>query len=174
MAPPRQFQTTKRMAQPRRTGIARRKRFSYSEGLLRPWWDWEGIIHWEILEQNQTLNAEIYVQQFHTLSQAVAEKRPTRQQHGVLLTHNNASPHVANWTRAAIEDLKWEVLHHTPTLQTWRRQIFIFPSRFVTMSGARFKTVSELKIWLSEFFGLEQKHIIAKESINWLIDASKS
>uniref|UniRef100_A0A1I7WNV6 Uncharacterized protein n=1 Tax=Heterorhabditis bacteriophora TaxID=37862 RepID=A0A1I7WNV6_HETBA len=37
--------------------------------MLYVWWDWEGILHYELLERNQT-------------------ERPNRQ-HGVLLLHGN-------------------------------------------------------------------------------------
>uniref|UniRef100_A0A1I7X1C4 HTH_48 domain-containing protein n=1 Tax=Heterorhabditis bacteriophora TaxID=37862 RepID=A0A1I7X1C4_HETBA len=69
--------------------------------MFRVWWDWEGILHYELLERNQTVNAELYVQQMERLNTAIQEKRPSRQ-HGVLLLHNSARPHIANMTKEAI------------------------------------------------------------------------
>ena len=43
--------------------------------MLCIWWDWEGIIHYELLECNQTLNAELYVQQMHQLNEANQQKK---------------------------------------------------------------------------------------------------
>lgn len=31
--------------------------------MLCVWWDWEGIIHYELLERNQMVNTELCVQQ---------------------------------------------------------------------------------------------------------------
>ena len=59
--------------------------------MLCVWWDWEGIIHYELLERNQTVNAELYVQQMVRLKMAIQEKRPNRQ-HNVLSMHDNAGP----------------------------------------------------------------------------------
>ena len=70
--------------------------------MLCVWWDWEEIIHFELLERNQTVNAELYVQQMERLKMAIQEKRSNRQ-HNVLLMHDNARLHVANMTKEAIQ-----------------------------------------------------------------------
>ena len=81
--------------------------------MLCVWWDREGIIHYELLEQNQTVNTELYAQQMEQLNTAIQAKRPNRQ-HGVLLLHDNACPHIANMTKEAIQTHGWEVLPHPP------------------------------------------------------------
>ena len=81
--------------------------------MLCVWWDWEGIIYWELLDRNQTVNAELYVLQMQRLNNAIQQKRPNRQ-YGVLLQHNNARPHIAIITKEAIQTLGWEVLPHPP------------------------------------------------------------
>ena len=43
--------------------------------MLCVWWDWEGIIHYELLEKNQTVNAELYVQQMERLKTAFSGKK---------------------------------------------------------------------------------------------------
>jgi len=66
--------------------------------MLCVWWDWEGIIQYELLA-NETVNADLYVQQTHQLNEAIHQKRPDRR-YGVLLQHDNARPHIANMTKA--------------------------------------------------------------------------
>lgn len=39
--------------------------------MLCVWWDWEGIIYWELLDRNQTVNAELYVLQMQRLNNAI-------------------------------------------------------------------------------------------------------
>ena len=40
------------------------------------WWDWEGMVHWEMLERNATVNKELYIAQLHCLNKAIRLKRP--------------------------------------------------------------------------------------------------
>jgi hypothetical protein len=61
----------------------------------------EGIVHYEMLERNLTVTAERYCQQLRHLEEAIQQKRPGRR-HGVILQHDNARPHTANMTNAAI------------------------------------------------------------------------
>jgi hypothetical protein len=77
------------------------------------WWDMEGIIHYGLLERNLTVTVECYCQQLSRLEQTIQQKRPG-QRHGVILQHDNARPHTANMTKAAIQELDWDILPHPP------------------------------------------------------------
>ena len=77
------------------------------------WWDWKGVIHFEILENNQTVNAQLYTEQMNRLITPIQLKKPNRR-YSVILQHDNARPHVATLTKNAIQDLGWEVLPHPP------------------------------------------------------------
>ena len=35
------------------------------------WWDWEGMVHWEMLERNATVNKELYIAQLHRVNEAI-------------------------------------------------------------------------------------------------------
>jgi hypothetical protein len=39
--------------------------------MLCVWWDMEGVVHYELLERNLTVTAEIYRQQFRRLEEAI-------------------------------------------------------------------------------------------------------
>ena len=43
------------------------------------WWDWEAMVHWEMLERNATVNKELYIAQLHRVNEAILLKRPHRQ-----------------------------------------------------------------------------------------------
>jgi hypothetical protein len=77
------------------------------------WWDMEGIIYFERLEKNLTVTAERCCQQLPRLKEATQQKRPGRR-HGVILQHDNARPHTADMTKAAVQELNWENLPHLP------------------------------------------------------------
>ena len=89
------------------------------------WWDWEGMVHWEMLERNATVNKELYIAQLHRVNEAI-RKRPHRQGQTILL-HDNTRPHVAQVVKAALQELEWEVLQHTRILRTLHLRITIFP-----------------------------------------------
>lgn len=120
--------------------------------MLCIWWDWEGIILYELLDRNQTVNAELYVQQMHRLNNAIQQKRPDRQ-NGVLLQHDNARPHIANMTKEAIQTLGWEVLPHPPYSPDLAPSDFhLFRSLSNALRGVSFNNDVELRAWLDEFF----------------------
>ena len=35
------------------------------------WWDWEGMVHWEMLERNATVNKELYIAQLHHVNDVI-------------------------------------------------------------------------------------------------------
>ena len=45
--------------------------------LLFVWWDWQGIIHYEVLPYGQTFNSDMYCQQLDRLNAALMQKRPS-------------------------------------------------------------------------------------------------
>lgn len=79
--------------------------------MMSIWWDVEGIIYYELLDDN-TVTAELYCNQLDRLSRAIAEKRP--QKHKILFLHDNAKVHTAKKTSEKLLQLGWEVLPHPP------------------------------------------------------------
>ncbi|CAK9827568.1 Histone-lysine N-methyltransferase SETMAR [Anthophora retusa] len=60
------------------------------------WWDWKGVVYYELLPQGDTINADKYCNQLDQLKAAIAEKRPElANRRGVVFHHDNARPHVA-------------------------------------------------------------------------------
>lgn len=65
--------------------------------MLCIWWDKKDIVHWELLQRNVT--AEIYRQQLRPLE---------------ILQYDKSRPHSANITKAATQEVGWEVIPHPP------------------------------------------------------------
>lgn len=63
----------------------------------------------QMLQNNQTINDKLYVEQM--IKEAIELKRHNRW-YGVTIQADNARPNVANMTRYVIKDLGWEVLPH--------------------------------------------------------------
>jgi len=72
--------------------------------LLCVWWDWKGIIHYELLERGQTVTCERYEAQLNKLADVLKEKKPFTNQgtRSVLLLYDNAIPCTAKSTWEAI------------------------------------------------------------------------
>ena len=116
------------------------------------WWDWEGMVHWEMLERNATVNKEVYIPQLHCMNEAIRLKRPHGQGQTILL-HNNSRPHVAQVIKAALQELKWEVLQHPPYSPDFApTDYYLFCSLLNHMWGVTFNNEEDLKNWLNKFF----------------------
>ena len=86
-----------------------------SDGRRCVWWDQEGVIYYELLKSDETVNAHRYHQQLIKLYHALREKRPHyRKRHDKLIfLHYNAPSHVNNVQNYFWEDTQhWEVLPH--------------------------------------------------------------
>ncbi|XP_014471358.1 PREDICTED: histone-lysine N-methyltransferase SETMAR-like [Dinoponera quadriceps] len=83
--------------------------------LLYVWWDWKGIIHYELLPSGQTLNSDLYCQQLTRLKQAIDQKRPElANRKSVVFHQDNARPYTSLTTRQKLRELGWEILLHPP------------------------------------------------------------
>ncbi|GFU62276.1 histone-lysine N-methyltransferase SETMAR [Trichonephila clavipes] len=64
--------------------------------VLRNWWDWKGIIYYELLPLGQTLNSDLYCQQLDRWKLAIDQKWPElANRRGVVFHQDNARPHTS-------------------------------------------------------------------------------
>ena len=83
--------------------------------MLSVWWDFKGIVYFELLPRNQTINSNVYCRQLMKLDNEMKEKQPelaTRK--GVIFYQDNARPHTSLVTRKKLLELGWEVILHPP------------------------------------------------------------
>jgi hypothetical protein len=112
----------------------------------------EGTVHYELLERNLTVTAGHYCQQLRRLEEEIQQKRSSRR-HGVILQHDIARPHTAYMTKAAVQELDWEILPHpsySPDLAP--SDYHLFRSLSDNLQGVSFNNDAELQNWLDEFF----------------------
>lgn len=106
----------KQWLDPAQTPVVTVKNMNYNKKImLSIWWDIRGIIHYELMNPNQTINSEIYCQQLTRLHQELVKKRPSlvnRKQ--IVFHHDNAKPHISKVTQQKIIELGWELLPHPP------------------------------------------------------------
>ncbi|GFX29862.1 histone-lysine N-methyltransferase SETMAR [Trichonephila clavipes] len=83
--------------------------------LLCIWWDWKGIIYYELLQYGQTLNSNQYCQQLDHLKLAIGQKLPKlANRRGVVFHQDTVRPHTFVVTQQKLCQLDWEVLMHSP------------------------------------------------------------
>ncbi|XP_015432529.1 PREDICTED: histone-lysine N-methyltransferase SETMAR-like [Dufourea novaeangliae] len=79
--------------------------------MLSIWWDYKGVVYFELLPRNQTINSDVYCQQLLKLDEAIKEKRPElANRKGIVFHHDNARPHTSLVTRGKLLELGWEVM----------------------------------------------------------------
>ena len=68
--------------------------------MLCTWWDWKGVLYYELLLENQTINSNKYCSQLDQLKAALVEKRPELVNRKHIIFHqDNARLHVSLMTR---------------------------------------------------------------------------
>ena len=79
------------------------------------WWDWKGIVHYELLSSNQTINSEVYCEQLQRLQQAIERKRLELINRRDVVFHQQrrSTTHIFD-NRQKLRELDWEVLMHPP------------------------------------------------------------
>ena len=70
------------------------------------WWDWKGVLYYELLLENQTINSTKYYSQLDQLKVALDEKHPDLVNRKCIIFHqDNTRPHVSLMTRQKLLEL---------------------------------------------------------------------
>ncbi|GFN82806.1 guanine nucleotide exchange factor vav2 [Plakobranchus ocellatus] len=114
--------------------------------------DAKGVILLDILPQGQCINAARYCSTLDRLKEAIRRKRPGLLRRGVVLQHDNATPHSANLTQQWLQRYGCEILPHpahSPDLAPADFHLFGPLKRH--LGGMAFETeddlISELRNW---------------------------
>ena len=119
--------------------------------MLSVWWDSQGIVFFELLPSNTTINATYYCGQLERLSHQLAIVRPLREK--VFFLHDNARPHTAKLTRLKLVSLGWEILPHPPYSPDLAPSDYhLFRALQGHLNGKRFDEEEDLKAELETFF----------------------
>ncbi|CAK9808456.1 Histone-lysine N-methyltransferase SETMAR [Anthophora quadrimaculata] len=124
------------------------------KAMLCVWWDWKGILYYELLPYNETINSEKYCSQLDKLKTAIEQKRPEiANRKGVIFHQDNARPHVSLTTRQKLLELGWDVLPHPPYSPDLAPPDFhLFRSLQNSLNGKDFNFLVEIKTHLENFF----------------------
>jgi histone-lysine N-methyltransferase SETMAR len=135
-------------------GMATKKDLHPKKVLVTVWWSVRGIVHVDYLRRGQTITADVYCKEIEEVHRKLLQTRAALvNRKGVLLLHDNARPHVAEITRAKLNELSWEVLPHppySPDISPCDYYLFLSMSNF--LANKRFKTEDEVKNEVDRFF----------------------
>lgn len=139
--------------------------------MLSIWWDWKGIVYYELLPPNQTIDSTKYCSQLDKLKRAIDQERPELvNRKGVVFHHDNARPHVSLMTRQKLLQLGWDVLVHPPYSPDLAPSDYhLFRSLQNSLNNKSFSSLDVLKNHLEDFFA-EKSQDFYKRGIMKLVD----
>lgn len=122
--------------------------------MLSIWWDWKGIVYYEVLLPGETIDSDLYCQQLIRLKQAIEKKRPELiNRKGIVYHHDNARPHTSLMTRQKLRELGWEVLMHPPYSPDLAPSDYhLFRSLQNSLNGLKLTSKEACENHLSQFF----------------------
>ena len=81
--------------------------------MLSVWWDFKGIVYFELLPRNQTIHSNVCSRQLMKLDKEIEEKWPElANRKGAIFHQDNARPHRSLVARKKVLELGWEVMPH--------------------------------------------------------------
>ena len=141
--------------------------------MLCVWWDWKGVLCYELLPENKTTNSNKHCSQLDQMKAALAEKRPELVNRKRIFFHqDNARPHVSLMIRQKLLQLNWEVLIPPPySPDIAPSDSHLFRSLQNSLNGKNFNSLEDCKRHLEQFFAQKDKKFweveITKLPENW-------
>lgn len=127
--------------------------------MVTVFWDVDGVVHHEYLQQGQTITVASYCDVLKRVQCAIRSKRPWLLEGGckVILQQDNARPHTAKLTKKKIEELGWEVLPHPPYSPDVAPSDFhLFLAMFNAQLGTKFANEDAANRHTDNFFWLKE------------------
>jgi [histone H3]-lysine36 N-dimethyltransferase SETMAR len=121
--------------------------------MVTVFWDCEGVILVDPLAHGATINADRYVHSLELPQKELRKSRPGKLQSRILLLQDNARPHTAKTTLAAIRQKKWELLPHPPySPDLAPSDYWLFGPMKDSLRGQRYETekalMADLRKWI--------------------------
>lgn len=123
--------------------------------MLCVWWNFEGVVHYELVPDGHAINAELYNQQLDRMYAVLARKYPALvNRRRVLLQQDNAPAHNSRMAQQKIGELDGcELLPHpaySPDLAPSDYHLFRAMAHF--LRGRTFDNLKEVDAGVQEFF----------------------
>jgi len=117
------------------------------KSLLCVWWNYEGVVHFELLPDDQTIHSEVYCLQLQQVYDILCRRYPAIvNRKRVIIQHDNARPHTSKKTQEKMKDLEISALPHpaySPDITPL--DYYLFRSMAYFLRGRCFQSAEELK-----------------------------
>jgi [histone H3]-lysine36 N-dimethyltransferase SETMAR len=122
--------------------------------MLSVWWNFKGIVLFELLLDSTTINSEVYCHQLDKLNDSLKQKRPELiQRTGVVFHQDNAKPHTSLVTRQKHLRFGWDILSYPPYPPDLAPfNYYLFRSLQKILHGKTFTSNEEVKHHMDQFF----------------------
>jgi [histone H3]-lysine36 N-dimethyltransferase SETMAR len=125
--------------------------------MLCVFWDSKGVLYFELMDGEKTLNKEEYCRQLRELDQEIRLKRGENTK--VVLHRDNAKPHIANMTKNTIQELGWEEMPHpawSPDLAP--SDYHLFRALKNSLAEIRFENLDHVQNHIKKFFSSRSRN----------------
>lgn len=121
-------------------------------------WDSEGVILVDFLENQRTVTGRYYEKVLRKLHAALVKKRPGKLHRRILFHHDNAPAHSCKLSRAVLREYRWEILSHPPySPDLAPSDFFLFPELKKNIKGIRWESILEAKRAVLDWFKTKDK-----------------
>lgn len=122
--------------------------------MLSIWWDWQGVLYYELLPQNQTIDSTKYFSLLNKLKQAIKDnRRKFTKRNCVVFLHDNARPYASLKTYTHLLRFGWDILPHPPySPDIAPSDYHLFRALQNNLNEKTFKTLDDVKKHLDQFF----------------------
>ncbi|KAL9919300.1 histone-lysine N-methyltransferase SETMAR-like [Glossina fuscipes] len=117
--------------------------------MLCVWWDWKGVVHYELLSPGTTIDSDLLCRQLERLYIAIQKKRPELV-NSVVVYHR---PYICLASRQKLGENGWEILMHpqySPDLAP--SDYHLFPSLQSSLNGVKLASKEACENHLAQFF----------------------
>ena len=119
---------------------------SAGKRMVTIFWDYEGILQIEWLPEKTTINSDYYITILRNLRKRIKKERRGKLASGILLQHDNATPHTSERTKAIISELGFELVPHPPySPDLAPSDYWLFGEMKRPLRGKRFSNFDELQ-----------------------------
>nr|XP_060623585.1 histone-lysine N-methyltransferase SETMAR-like isoform X2 [Anolis sagrei ordinatus] len=146
----------------RHSGSPRPKKFrvqkSVTKVMVSVFWDKEGVLLVDYLQNGSTINARYYIELLDQLKAALQAKRRGKLSKGILFLQDNASAHTAQETMAKLVELGFQLVDHPPDSPDLAPSDYhLFPNLKKHIQGTKFHIISDAMAATDDWFEAQPK-----------------
>ena len=121
------------------------------------WWDWKGVLYYELPPENQEINSNKFCSQLDQVKAAVYTRKPELVNRKCITFHPDKAG-ASLMTRQKLLQVGWEVLIHPPhSPEITVSDFHLFRSSENSPNGKHFNSLEDCKRHLEQFFAQKDK-----------------